>query len=98
MRNTIILFIVILFSMAPVLASALDRAQQDKDFEVKKRMYGIRYPWEMIEPYPHVKGPKSDVIMDGINRSPTKSPVIPKIKPIFPFNRPLTPEGVVPFA
>lgn len=98
MRKTIILVIVVLFSMTPVLASALDRAQQEKDFEVKKRIYGIRYPWQMVEPYPHVHGPKTDVIMDGINRSPANPPVIPRTKPIFPFNRPLAPDGIIPFA
>lgn len=97
MKKTIILVLVILFSTAPALASALDKTQQEKDFEVKKRIFGIRYPWEMVEPYPHVRGPKTDVILDGV-KSPARQPGFPQIRPISPFNKPLTPEGVIPFA
>ena len=93
MKKTIILVLAMVFSTAPVLASATDRTHQERDFEVKKRIYGIRYPWEIVEPYPHVNGPTMDVL----DRS--KQPqVIPKLKPSFPFDKPLTPTGIIPFA
>lgn len=84
MKKTI-LVIGILISTAPALASTLDQTHQEKDFEVKKRIYGIRYPWEIIDPYPHVNKPTMDVIMDAVNRSPTQAPVVPNIRPMLPF-------------
>lgn len=34
-----------------VAQTQLNRDAQSTDFEMKKQMYGIKYPWEMLEPY-----------------------------------------------
>lgn len=96
MQKTILPMIVILLLSTPAFASSMDRSQQEKDFEVKKRMFGIKYPWEMVDPYPNVRSKTNKI-------TPSKSaPVLkesPILKNVFPFDMPISPDSPpIPFA
>jgi hypothetical protein len=43
--------VIALLFLASCLVAGPPAVGQDKEFEVKREVYGIRYPWEMTEPY-----------------------------------------------
>jgi hypothetical protein len=72
----------IAFAQVAVFAQS-DRAQQHKDLEQKKRIYGIKHPWENTEPYGTNYAPPAanpSVVHDTNNKKvirEVKKPVAP---------------------
>lgn len=101
MQKTIVLMMLaVTLLWSPTSASAMDRAQQEKDLEVKKRIYGVKYPWEILEPYPNVRGgAKLEIKMTPPNKSNPIRHIDPNpLKMIFPFDVPVSPDSAGPFA
>jgi len=55
-----------------------DRAQQHKDLEQKKRIYGIKHPWENTEPYGTNYAPPSAT--PGVPHDTNNKKVIKEVK------------------